>query len=331
MKTTNKWADRVRRGEELPQPLAALLGVASVGVRAGMWWRHHGPRFELDARVISFGNITAGGTGKTPAVIERARREIAAGHNVAVLTRGYGSKRGRACVRGKDLKDPFGVAEAIGDEPALIAWKEPEVVVVKDPDRVAGGLTAIKDYHCDVLILDDGYQYVRLERDENILVIDAVNPFGNGQLIPRGTLREPIIALERATALLLTRCDQSPHLETLERYLAEMCPDAPIRMTRHAPSHVWRITDRSREALDYLRDRPVHAVCAIGNPEAFFATLEGLGAELLTRRAFRNHGRIPRDAIPGDAPVVTTEKDAIRMGPVASNLWAIAVELADFS
>ncbi len=331
MKTTNKLADRIRRGESIPPPLAALLGVASVGVRAGMWWRRHGPRFKLDAPVISFGNITAGGTGKTPAVIERAQSELGNGRRVAILTRGYGSKRGRAFVRGADIEEPFGIAEDIGDEPALIAWKVPDALIVKDPDRVAGGLAAIREHHCDTLILDDGYQYARLERDENTLVIDAVNPFGNGQLIPRGILREPITAVERATSILLTRCDQSPHLTVLREALADMCPGAPFRMTRHEPRYLWRLTDKEQAPLSYLHGQSVHAVCAIGNPEAFFATIESLGATLLTRQAFRNHRRIPQDALADDAPIVTTEKDAIRMGPVASNVWALAVELADFT
>lgn len=327
--------EKVRNSEPIPAPIAALLTAATPVQRLGMWLRLRGPRERVDARVISFGNITAGGTGKTPAVIERVWQELAAGHKVAVLTRGYGAK--------KALRDPLVVAgtdaasmwESVGDESALIARKAPGVVIAKSADRVAAAKEAIERFGCDTLILDDGFQYVRLERDENVAVIDATNPFGNGRLVPRGILREPVRALERATHVILTRYDVVDRMDGMDRGLAEAlrrcCPEAPVRRTRHAADALWRVCNGEEVALEELRGKTVTAVCAIGNPGGFYRTLEGLGAVVAARRAFRDHAMIPRDALVVDGIVVTTEKDAVRMADAPGNVLALGITLRDVS
>jgi tetraacyldisaccharide 4'-kinase len=321
-------ADRVRRGDPLPLPLAGLLSLATPAMRLGMRLRLRGPRVRVDARVISIGNLTAGGTGKTPAVIERARREIRGGHRVAVLTRGYGATAGGAMA----VHAGRGSAEQcarLGDEPALIATKVPEALIVRCADRVAAAQKAIGEYDCDTLILDDGYQYVRLERDENVLVIDATNPFGNGHLLPRGLLREPLSAMERATHVLLTRCDQAESLEPVLEAIERFCPDVPVRRTRHAPSMLWRVATGERLPLSLLREGRICAVCGIGNPEAFFETLEGLGAELTSRMAYPDHSAFPVETLPRDMLVVTTEKDAMRLEEPGANIVALGIDLED--
>src|SRR5690606_32884933 len=132
--------------------------------------------------------------GKTPAVIERARLELEAQHRVAVLTRGYKSPAGGRLLASPDLRLPEqGVL--LGDEPALMLRKLPDLVIVKDANRLRGARTAIRRFRCDVLILDDGFQHTAIARDENILLIDAVNPFGGGYILPRGILREPLDAM----------------------------------------------------------------------------------------------------------------------------------------
>ena len=292
------WAERIRRGEPIPAPLGFLLEAATPVTRLGMAWRLHRPRTRVEARVISLGNITAGGTGKTPAVIERAQRELDAGRRVAVLTRGYGSGRRREPVVITPGSPTDGLVDRVGDEAAVILRRVPEVTIVKGADRVAGARVAIDRCNCDTLILDDGFQHVMLERDENILVIDATNPFGNGRLLPRGILREPLDAMCRATAIVLTRCDQVVGLDILESQVRLLALRAPIRKTRHAPSGLWRVEDGEALPLDFLAGKDVTAACAIGNPEAFFDTLASLGACITQQMPFRDHAHIPGDALP---------------------------------
>ncbi len=321
-------AEKIRKNEPIPAPLAVALGLATPVTRLGMALRLHGPRTRVEAHVISFGNITAGGTGKTPAVIERAQREIQAGHRVAVLTRGYGSRK---------MHEPFAVApdstrrdlaEIIGDEPALILRRVPEVTVVKAADRVAGARKAI-ELGCDMLLMDDGFQHVALERDENVLLLDAVNPFGNGHLIPRGILREPITAMTRATHVMLTRCDQAHDIEVLIRQIQALHPGVSIRKTCHAPCGLWRVDNGQTAPLDMLKGKEVSAMCGIGHPEAFFRTIESLGARIIARHVFRDHARIPASAISREGMTITTEKDAMRLRHAGENLWALAIALED--
>lgn len=332
MSVWQTWAERVRRGEELPFPVAALLTAATPVFRAGMLARLMGPRVRVDAHVVSFGNLTAGGTGKTPAVIERACAEIKAGKRVAVLTRGYGATpigRGEVLVRtGGDT--PEDLCASVGDEPALIAMKAPESLIVRSADRVAAARKAIEEFHCNVLILDDGYQYVRLERDENVLVIDASNPFGTGHLLPRGILREPIEAMDRASAMLLTRCDQADDLDGLLGVIEECCPGAPVRMTRHAPCALWRVSDKAQHPLEFLEGKEVTAVCAIGNPEAFLLTLESLGAVVAQHLSYPDHSEFPMGCLSPGVTIVTTEKDAMRIREAPPNVYALGVALEDY-
>jgi len=322
-------AERIRRNEPISLPLAALLSAATPVVRAGMWLRHRRAAVRVDAYVVSVGNLTAGGSGKTPLVIERARRERAAGRKVAVLTRGYGSAPAREPIAAMaDASD--NLFTLLGDEAALIARKLPDVIVVKCSDRIASARTAIEQYGCDMLILDDGFQHVRLARDEDIVVVDARNPFGNGHLIPRGVLREPVAALRRATHVVVTRCDQAHDIEDLASRIRAVCPGISIRLTRHAPIGCWRVNDGSPCPLDMLCEGPVRAMCAIGNPEAFFDTLAATGAQMEERQAFRDHTEIPGSALAGSLPVIVTEKDAMRMRDVPGHVFALAVELEDW-
>lgn len=321
-------ADRIRRGEPVDGLLGAVLGAASWVQRAGMRRKLRGPCVHAEARVISFGNITAGGTGKTPAVIERAELEIATGHTVAVLSRGYGGKR----VVEPLVHPPHSTPDArlLGDEPALIARRVPQAWIVRSADRVAGA-RAVVERGCDVVLLDDGYQAVALERDENVLVIDGVNPFGNGHVLPRGILREPLPAMSRATHVILTRCDQAKNLDTTVATIQHNCPNAPIRYTRHAPVGLIRLCNGETLPLEALRGKPVAAVCAIGHPESFFQTLETLGMDLTGRTALADHATIPAMLLCGSTMTIITEKDAARLAQVPENVLALAIRLEDWA
>jgi len=323
--------ERIRRGRPIPFPLAALLSAMTPAWRLGMMRRLRQDRQRVDAYVVSFGNITAGGTGKTPGVIERARAEIAAGKRVAVITRGYGAKQGLPPVIVEGVTSLAKLVNAIGDEPALIARRAPGVAIVKCADRVAAARAALRECKSEVLILDDGFQCVALERDEDILVIDATNPFGNGHLVPRGILREPMTHARRATHIVMTRCDQVSNLPALVEQVRMLCPDAPVRLTRHAPTGLWRPTNNEDLPLDMLKGASVRAVCGIGNPEAFFRTLQDLGADLAATMPFRDHSAIPPRALVSDGVIVTTEKDAVRIPNPPENLLALRIELKDMA
>lgn len=322
--------NRVRRGDALPAHWDILLRCATPITRLGMALRHCKHPVLVNAKVISFGNITAGGTGKTPAVIACVRAQMAAGKQVAVVTRGYGSARTREPYIVGTAMSRADIVRLIGDEPALIRHHAPECVLIKAARRADGARLATEVFQCDVVVLDDAFQHVQLARDENICLIDATNPFGNGHLVPRGILREPLSALKRATRIEITRCDQANDLEELVAHIRSVVPGTPLRFTVHAPDGFWRVGDGVPVSLDELQESHVTAVSAIGNPEAFHHTLEGLGLRLHAVRTFRDHACIPEDALRAEGFVVTTEKDAMRMGKVPENVVALKICLRDF-
>lgn len=330
MNYTLHLADRIRRGDAIPMPLAAVLQACTPATRIGMWWRLKQPVEHVEAHVVSFGNITAGGTGKTPAVIERAQQELAAGKRVAVLTRGYGAPSGNTPLDSSELADPSRHLQ-LGDEAVLILKKAPGVIVLKNADRVASARLAVERHRCDTLILDDGYQFTRLARDENVLLIDATNPFGSGALIPRGILREPLTAIARATEIVLTRCDQAGDTRELAETIRKYALDATIRQTCHAPSLLWNVANGSKLPLSELKGKEIVAACAIGHPESFFETLESLGATISDRIMCRDHQPIPESQLPTDRMVVLTEKDAVRMDYARENIYALGITLQDIT
>ncbi len=326
MNVVHRLAEKIRKGERIPAPVAVALSAATPFWRLGMWRRKRLPRVRVNAQVVSFGNITAGGTGKTPAVIERARLETEAGRRVAVLTRGYGAERGRGVAvveAGNRLGD------WLGDEPELIVRLVGDVVIARGADRVAAARRAIDEFGCDLLLLDDGFQYLALERDENVLVIDAANPFGNERLLPRGILREPVEEISRATHIILTRCDQVEDCGPLLARLGALCPGVPVRQTCHAPTRLWKVADGGQRTLEELRGTRVRAVCGIGNPDAFIATLESLGADVVERRVFPDHAEFSAESLESPLMIVTTEKDAVRLKSAPENVAALGIELRD--
>ncbi len=331
MKMFNRLSERIRRNEPIPIPVAACLRGVSYGQRLGMWVRLHGRRETVPARVISFGNLTAGGTGKTPAVIDRARRECAAGERVAVLTRGYGAVRSRLPMVHDPSTGELVSPGRFGDEAALIAASAPGAWIVRCPDRVAGARAAM-EHGCTVLILDDGYQAVGLERDENVLLVDATNPFGNGYVLPRGILREPVSALKRATEIMITRCDQATEvLPAIDAVIRRYTPDMPVRYTVHQPVGLRRLWDGQEFPPDFFSGETVHAVCGIGNPESFAHTLKNLGMTLGTMHALTDHAAIPMALLQAESPIIVTEKDAVRMGPVSlPGVYALCVSLMPY-
>src|SRR5262245_55177093 len=222
--------------------------------------------------VVSVGNLTLGGTGKTPCVeyICRFCRQLEL--RVAVLSRGYGGQGGR------------------NDEAMVLEENLPDVPHLQGADRVALAWTAVEELESEVLVLDDGFQHRRLARDLDVVLIDCTNPWGHGYLFPRGLLRESPRALRRASVVVLTRCDQvAPDVrKSIRERVARHAPHVPVAESIHCPEALIGM-DQETSPLDILRDRPVAAFCGLGNPGAFRKTLDDLGARLEDFRTFPDH------------------------------------------
>lgn len=286
-----------------------------------------GAAIQVSKPVISVGNITVGGTGKTPFVVELATRLGSLGASPAVVARGYGSDTGTP-----------------GDEELLIRRRCPDVPYVADPDRVMGARYAIKEFGADVIVLDDGFQHRRLGRSLDIVLIDATCPFGYGHLLPRGLLREPVASLRRADLVVLTRCDQVAHTEVdrLEASLGRLVDNASVIKCRHAVTGVEDLY--GRDLTETISGRKAVLFAAIGQPRSFVGTVSALGIEVVGNRWWPDHHRYRRGDIDGLLKtgrfdphdlLLTTEKDAVKiaklpgMEHVAIGVVKIAIDFMD--
>ena len=304
-------------------------------VQLRLWLYAHGilHRYPLGCQVISVGNITAGGTGKTPMVEALARVLQREGRKVAILSRGYRKKEdslGRKVRRRTLRKRPRIVSdgrhllldsEHSGDEPYMLASNLPGVAVLVDKDRVNSGRYAVRTFECDTLLLDDGFQYQRLKHRLDLVLVDYGNPFGNGNVLPRGILREPLRNLRRARFICITKVNGHDTAE-LRRRIRELNPDAGLMECDHVPCLLRDAFTRAEQPLEALRGKRVYAVAGIASPRSFETSLEDLGATLVGRRHFADHHRYTQQEVIemaneaeslGADMVVTTEKDAVRM------------------
>lgn len=272
----------------------------------------------LPCPVISVGNITMGGTGKTPLAMFLARHLVEQGIPVSVLTRGYKGRKGAGAAvtdGGTVLLSP----EEAGDEPYLMANLLKDVPILVGKDRWASGQKALRDHRVRGMILDDGYQHLQLHRDLNILLIDAEIGFGDGFLLPRGILREPISSLRRADLVLLTKVKDFEACSALESELRRRYPTLPIFHSRYeilglvGPKKEW-------ESIDSVRGKRVVAISGIGNPHYFLSLLRREGADVVNEISFPDHhAYTARDveAVEGMAKevdwVITTEKDLVKL------------------
>jgi tetraacyldisaccharide 4'-kinase len=290
----------------------------------------------LGVQVIAIGNLTVGGTGKTPVVEKFARELRDQGRNVAILSRGYRSKPTpvhRRLLNKLFLRDDSSAprvvsdgrsllldSEMAGDEPYMLASNLKDVVVLVDKDRVKSGRYAIEKFGCDTLLLDDGFQYWKLRgRRQDIVLIDHQQPFGNGRLLPRGTLREPPSHLARASTIFITKSDGNT--AELRRRLTEVNPVAGIIECIHHPLFLEDVFTGQRSGLDLLKGRKVAALSGIAQPESFEESLVTLGAELVYAKRFADHHRFTQQEILNvinrskkrqAEAIITTQKDAVR-------------------
>lgn len=283
-------------------------------------WKHSQ---RVGVPVISVGNLTLGGTGKTPCVEYVARFYQERNRRVAILSRGYGGSRGR------------------NDEALLLEDNLPDVPHLQGSDRAALAHGAVNEFKSEVLVLDDGFQHRRLARDLDVVLVDVTQPWGHGYLFPRGLLRERPEGLRRAGIVLLTRCDQRDitEREEIKTAIGRFAPDVPVAETTHRPLELVNSTGRRAE-LAGLRDRPIAAFCGIGNPGAFQRTLSGLGNSLQAFRTFSDHHAYSRTDVEdlshwagqqaAACVILTTQKDLVKLRVTHlknKELWALRIGL----
>ena len=307
-------------------------------------------RFPLGIQVISIGNVTAGGTGKTPVTEIFARTLAAEGRKVAILSRGYRRKEAPWWQRlfTQVIEPPLVVSDGKrvlldsavgGDEPYMLASNLPGVAVVVDRDRVKAGRYAIKRLGCDTIILDDGFQYQRLKHSVEVVLVDSTNPFGNGHMLPRGILREPARHLKRADIIFLTKCrgDVSDVIDEIRQYNRT----AEIVECNHAPKVLRDVWSREEFPLSWLEGKTTCTLSGIASPKGFENSLRHMGAKVVWCERYADHHRydaseilyaLNRTADMGADALVTTEKDAVRFprfetSPVRCLYLRIAIEI----
>jgi tetraacyldisaccharide 4'-kinase len=276
------------------------------------------------APVISIGNLTVGGTGKTPCVEYVARRLREWDLRVAILSRGYGSNQGP------------------NDEALVLEENLPDVPHLQGADRVALAKIATDELESDILVLDDGFQHRRLARNLDIVLVDAIQPWGFGFLLPRGLLRESRRGLKRAGVVLLTRCDQAEPaaLARIRGEINRWAPQVPVLESSHQPTE-WFNAQKQIMPLKQWQGRTVAAFCGIGNPEAFRRTLQDLGMTVEAFRTFADHHAYTRTDVDAlcdwarlqatEGVVVTTQKDLVKLRLTRLDdreLWALRIQLS---
>jgi tetraacyldisaccharide 4'-kinase len=306
-----------------------LLRLAETPYTAAIRWRNR--RYDRDVAavervsvpVVSVGNLTLGGTGKTPMVKWLAQWFDGRGLRVAIVSRGYGAAAGKH-----------------NDEALELAQALPNVPHVQNPDRVVGARTAIDEFGCQIVLLDDGFQHRRLARDLDIVLLDATEPFGFEHVFPRGTLREPIVGLRRAGVVCLSRSDllDPAGRDLIRQRVSKLAPDATWCEAAHAPQALLSSVGNT-QPLSTLKSRRVAAFCGIGNPAAFRHALTQAGCEIVSWREFPDHHAYSEanrkelgQAVAANRAelVVCTHKDLVKV-PVEQlggrPLWALTVEM----
>lgn len=291
----------------------------------------------LAAPVISVGNLTTGGTGKTPLVdwiCKAVARET--GKKVCVLTRGYGRPNPQSQVVVSDGVEMLGSVRESGDEPYLLAQNLIGVAaVISNPDRLAAGNWAIKNLGSEVFVLDDGFQHLQLARDLDIVTIDATNPWGGGSSLPAGRLREPRSGVARADCVVITRTEQVENTSAIKDTVRQLTSTIPILFSRMVKSGVRTLGGKVVDQTDLLA-QPVAAFCGVGNPESFFSGVRREGFKTAFTKAFPDHhqyrqadlDRLVNDAnLQGVVALLTTAKDASKLSTVKVELPCYVLDI----
>ena len=340
-------------------PLASLLAAASTlygtvqRIRADCYRHHLLPAQKLPCTVISVGNITVGGTGKTPMAIYLASKLQQDGHRVAVISRGYKGGAERAGGTVSDGKHLLMSSEQAGDEPFLIASRLKDIPVVVGKNRIKAGRIAIDQFQPDIIVLDDAFQHLKLERDIDLVLLDYTRPFGNSHLLPRGSLRESTAALSRASACILTRSEQSADKAAAASHaeIKSLLPKVPLFTTFHEPYfHMVESGARtplhavdsflSPDGLEGIKPQKVFGFSGIARNDHFRQTVEAIEFNIGGFSEFSDHHRYSSDDLArimrtaqkvGADCLITTEKDYARITqqlPLPMDLIVSGVRIA---
>ncbi len=293
-----------RRNDVVAVVVRFGLGLLTPFYRAAVWWRNrkfdagHNSVQRVSVPVISIGNLTTGGTGKTPLVVWVCKRLHSAGKRVAILSRGYARQN---------------TGTSFNDEALELEFRLPDVPHLQDPDRLGMAHIALKEHGAEVIVLDDGFQHRKLHRDLDVVLIDATLPFGFGRLLPRGLLREPVCNLSRADAIVLTRADAIDEgtRKTIFERVREANSTALWVESKTTANHFVQ-SDGSELPLSHLRDKRILSFCGIGNPEGFAHSLGQLHLTICFQQNFPDHHGYP-------------EQDLERLGELAAKLDAEAI------
>ncbi|MBF0438674.1 MAG: tetraacyldisaccharide 4'-kinase [Magnetococcales bacterium] len=338
------WLDGRQNPTTGPARLA-LAGLGGVGMlygaiqalRAQCYRTQLLTTYHAPCPVISVGNLTTGGTGKTPMVLWLVRSLQQAGRRVAVVSRGY---RQQAKTLVTVVADPNGIRLTppwAADEAFLLARALPGTTILTGRDRPALIRHAVERFQCDLILMDDGFQRLDVHRELNLVLLDAQRPFGNGRLLPGGLLREFPSALKRCDALILTRADDPHATRTTQKILQNRFPDKPVMTAIHRPTAWIPLSHDTQLPLDGLT-KPVLAFCAIATPERFLHTLQTQPLHLTGFHPFPDHHFFSTDEITqliaqarasGAEALVCTEKDAVKLNTksLPYPLFALRVEM----
>jgi tetraacyldisaccharide 4'-kinase len=307
------------------------------GLRNDLYDREWLEIADLGARTISVGNITTGGTGKTPLVAHIARVLLGRGEKVCVLTRGYKREDPSQRVLVSDGEQVLADAKRGGDEPFELAQKlSGRAVIIADADRSEAGKWAKRKFGTTVFLLDDGFQHRQIRRDIDIVCIDATDPWGGGKILPSGRLRESPNSLGRADIVVITRADLIDRPEELKSEIARLNATAPIFTCVNMVTAIRPLKDDQPMTGDAARKMRSFAFCAIGNPESFFELLRRDGFDVADSRTYRDHHsytqkdiqELEKDAAKAGAGIfLTTAKDAVKLNDLDIKLPCFAVEI----
>jgi len=318
---------------------------AIVGVRNSLYEKGALKSFSLGEKTVSIGNITVGGTGKTPLVALVAEILAADGERVCILTRGYGRANPKKRVLVSDGERILADVRQAGDEPFELAHKlSGKAIIVADANRAAAGNWARETFGITAFVLDDAFQHRRVERDLDVVCIDATSPFGNGKLLPSGILREPLENLKRADAIVITRANLAKDISNLKSQISAYNSHCPIFVTENKTSNLFNLEEfialKTQSSQKKTDRRPLTAdrclaFCALGNPESFFDQLRGENYHLTATETFPDHHfytpndieKLTGKACESGAEILlTTAKDAVKLKGLKIDLPCFVVE-----